>query len=796
MVGNAHLDLVWLWKWQEGFQENKATFLSALERMKEYDDFVFTSSSAQLYEWLEKNNPTMFGEIKARIKEGRWTLCGGWWVEPDCNVPGGEAYAHSSLISQNYFRDKFGVTAKAGYCIDSFGHNGMLPQILKLSGMDSYVFMRPMEHEKSIADRAFIWEGVDGSKVCAYRIPFGYGCAKEFPEQLQKYREEFTDRVDRLMFFYGVGNHGGGPTIENIEAVKKLQKENPDLEIVFSDPNTYFEELDKGRLMTVRGELQHHSPGCYSAQSMIKKYNRLAENTLLSAEKMSVVAEMLGYDVPDERLTDGWKKLLLNQFHDTLAGSAIEDAYRESRDQLGEAVSIGSDCVNYAVQSMSYDIDIPYDSSTLPMVVFNPNSFEASAPVEFENGLFSNYADFDNLIVTDCDGNEVPVQFIQPGCRVPNRRRICYMAKVPPLGYKVYFVRMGNGSSHGESPELNTEDPYVLENDFIRVRIDEHRGTIASIYDKMANREVLKEVSSFMVINDDNDTWGHSLKSLDQAVGEFHLVHIRVLDDGPVRKQVRVISEYGHSSLTQDICLYRDSAKIYLNVKVNWNEHRKALKMYFEPNLAYDAKAVSEIPFGCIEKQKNGLEECMQRFVDLSDGGYGLSIINDCKYGVDFRENRIGITILRSPVYSHHEPYELSAEEDEEYSYMDQGIQEMQFILKPHGGSWEDAGTVQDAALLNQPLIATYETFHKGSRPLQNQFIEIDNSSVILSALKKPLKRKGIILRVYESSGRPEVAKICFAGRSADVSLHPYEIRTLLLDESGFRTVNLIEDDV
>ena len=229
MIGNAHLDPVWLWQWQEGFQEVKSTFRSALDRLDEYEDFIFTASSAAFYEWVEKGDPGMFEEIRARVVEGRWQIVGGWWIQPDCNIPGGESFARQALYGQRYFQEKFGTTARVGYNVDSFGHNCMLPQILAKSGLDYYVFMRPAPHEKGLPDDLFWWESDDGSRVLAFRIPFEYcTTGEDLEKHVRRCAGEIREPFVHTMCFYGVGNHGGGPTKENIESILRLS----------SDPDT------------------------------------------------------------------------------------------------------------------------------------------------------------------------------------------------------------------------------------------------------------------------------------------------------------------------------------------------------------------------------------------------------------------------------------------------------------------------------------------------------------------------------------------------------------------------------
>ena len=244
MIGNAHIDPAWLWQWHEGYHEARATFRSALDRMQEYPDFTFAASQASVYEWVEESDPAMFAEIQQRVAEGRWHIVGGWWVEPDCNIPSGESFARQSLHGQRYFKEKFGKTAKAGYCIDSFGHNGMLPQILAKSGMPYYVFMRPSPHEKGLPGRIFWWESDDGSRVLAFRIPYSYGTwGDDLRRHINIVASELKDPQNALMCFYGVGNHGGGPTKENIDSIHHLQGEPGLPEMLFSSPEAFFNDL-------------------------------------------------------------------------------------------------------------------------------------------------------------------------------------------------------------------------------------------------------------------------------------------------------------------------------------------------------------------------------------------------------------------------------------------------------------------------------------------------------------------------------------------------------------------------
>ncbi|HEY8686915.1 MAG TPA: alpha-mannosidase, partial [Chloroflexota bacterium] len=318
MIGNAHLDPVWLWRWQEGFQEAKSTFRSVLSLMSDCDDFFFTSSSAALYEWVERNDPAMFAEIKSRVAQGRWEIAGGWWIQPDCNIPSGESFARQGLYAQRYFAEHLGVTATVGYNVDSFGHAGSLPQILRKSGLTRYVFMRPQPEEMTLPSRAFWWQSGDGSRVLTFRIPFEYGTwGNGVEQQVQRCATQLTERDPSLMCFFGVGNHGGGPTRENLESIRVLAADPSLPALVFSTTGRYFSEIEASgeEFPVVMSDLQHHASGCYSAHSGIKRWNRLAENALLTSETFCALAmRVTSLPYPDD-FQRAWKGVLFNQFH-------------------------------------------------------------------------------------------------------------------------------------------------------------------------------------------------------------------------------------------------------------------------------------------------------------------------------------------------------------------------------------------------------------------------------------------------------------------------------------------------
>ncbi|TCP29464.1 alpha-mannosidase [Scopulibacillus darangshiensis] len=790
MIGNAHLDPVWLWQWQEGFQETKATFRSALDRMAEYDDFIFTNSSAANYEWIENNEPGMFEEIKQRVKEGRWVIVGGWWVQPDCNIPEGESFVRQGLYGQRYFKEKFGVTAKVGYNVDSFGHHGMLPQILKQSGMDYYVFMRPSPQEKGLPSRVFWWESDDGSRVLTYRIPFEY-CTwgKELDKHVQRNAGELREPFNDLMCFYGVGNHGGGPTKENIESIKRLNN-NPNFpNMTFSSPNDYFKTIEQKNIPfpIVHDDFQHHASGCYAAHSGIKQWNRKSEHLLLKSEKMSALAHWTTGQAYPDNYGQAWKNTLFNQFHDILAGTSLEVAYDDARHAYGEAMSIAERGLNYAVQSFSWQIDIEEDEAMKPIVVFNPHSWETNVNMELEVGGLK-----EDHILTDEKGIEIPMQTVKSHATAGGRYRLSFIAKLPPLGYRVYKLK--RMSSKKMFAPIKAND-YTLENGNYRVEVDPETGFITSLYDINNKMEILDGPAARpVVLEDKSDTWSHDVLRYENECGVFKPIKIKRVEYGPVKSVIRVISEYSRSTLVQDITMYKELNQIDVHVKMNWQEKMKAVKLKFPINLVF-RKGTYDIPYGNKVRECNGEEEPGQKWFDLSGthqptgNMYGLSILNDGKYSFDIHNKEMSITVLRSPIYAHHDP--TVPEEDGHYSIIDQGIQQFTYSLYPHEGNWETAGTVKRAWELNQQPVSIIETYHHGTLPQTDSYISIDNDNILVSALKKAEDNDDLILRCYETVNTATEATIVLPkwNREIKTAFKPCEIKTFRIPKDPGKPV-------
>jgi alpha-mannosidase len=785
MIGNAHIDPVWLWQWPEGYQEVRATFASAVQRLDDHPDFVFTCDSALFFEWVGESDAELLERVREHVAAGRFEIVGGWWIEPDCNIPGGEAFVRHALYGQRFLHRHFGVTATVGANLDSFGHNATLPQILAKSGCDSYVFLRPGPHEKPLPAPLFRWRSPDGSSVLAYRIPHEY-CAP---------RDDIGGHVDAALdslpgggagewaVFYGVGNHGGGPTEANLRQIAELDAAGPH-RLAPSSLRGFFDSVADRDVPVVEDDLQHHARGCYTSESSIKRDNRRAENLLARAEKWSAVADWLGLRAyPRADLERAWKQLLFNQFHDTLAGSSIEPAYQDARDQLGHACSLAAGAFNAAVQSIVRQIEIPYEEGVRPVVVFNPHAWANRAVIELEYAWMTD----DGVHLVDEAGAPVPVQSTRPlATTSERRRRIAFELDLPPLGYRTLRIHRGPAPETEPGPGTVAE-ALVLENERLRLEIDPASGRIASLRLAPDGTELADPAAPHaVVIEDHSDTWGHGVVAYDRRAGEFRCDSVRVLERGPVRSIVRVESRHGSSRLREDYVLDAGASHVDVRVTLDWHEQLALLKLRYPTTVPAQA-ATFEIPYGTCRRRADGEEQPGQSWIDVSAEGCGLALATDAKYGYDVRGGDIGISAVRSPVWAWHDPRELDPDGD--FEYMDQGRQRFTVRLIPHRGDWCAARVPRRAAELCQLPFALVETFHDGRLPQRDSFADDGGGEVLVPVIKAAEDGEGYVVRAIELAGRGGPARIRALGSTIDARFTEHEIKTLL----GDRETDLLE---
>ncbi len=693
----------------------------------------------------------------------------------------------------------------------------MLPQLLLQGGFKYYVFMRPNKIENpTCPEGPFWWESPDGSRVLAYRLLSAYGTGPEgmTPEAVRNLAACFKPDVQDEMLFFGVGDHGGGPTIENIQSIQTMQK-NPDLpHLIFSSPDRFFESLLESSpgngtgLPVYRGDLQYHAAGCYAAHSGIKRWNRKAEHDLLRAERWATISHLIaGTPYPSKELEAAWENVLFNQFHDILAGSSIQEAYDDARDAFGAVFQVAETHLNRALQRISSRVDTRGGETAV--VVYNPHSFAVKVPIEHE--LMTWHLGGRPLHLVDDTRQEV---IWQPGplsASVPQgwRMRLCFLAELPPLGYKVFHLNGlaeetgQSGGPHIERLPLTTVNGYEVEadgrsnlavdNKFLHLELDTRLGDIAHLVDKRAGNEVFSgHAAQGLVIDDPSDTWSHGVTTFRTECGRFGDASLKLLESGPERVVIHSKSFYGKSTLIQDYIVYHGLPWIEVRVIVDWHEQLKLLKLAF-PIQVQSPKATFEIPYGVIERPSNGLEVPGQRWFDVTgettQGLFGLSILNNAKYSFDVLDAEMRLTVLRSPVFAHHTPHKLEADQD--YSYMDQGRQEFTYILLPHPGGWQEAETVQLAEVLNMPPVALTEGIHAGELNPEGGFLSCMDSHVQISVLKLAEEGGDIVVRCRETKGilAETTLKIPILTREIDLTLTPWQVKTMRIPRDKDRPV-------
>ena len=796
MIGNAHIDAPWLWPLSEADSVVHSTFRSALDRMKEDPELAMTTSSSQFYVWIEETDPELLNEIRQQVKAGRWDLVGGWWVEPDVNVPSGESLIRQGLYGQRTLERIFGRRAEVGYNPDSFGHTGNLPQILRLQGMHDYVFMRPNALEKpDIRQNLFLWQGIDGTRLLTYRIPLFYDDPGDVRGHMLRTLQALAGQPEHTdMEFFGIGDHGGGPTKENIRSIREIQKEAGAPHIFYSTPDRYFAEVARHLppdIQVYSGDLQHHSVGTYTAGSARKKLNRTAEAALETAEKFSALGSWdWGFSYPGSEFEVAWERVLLLQFHDSMAGTTLPEHEEAMRDGYGRALDIASDALMNALEGLAWRIPAT-DPDSKYLVIFNPHAWTAKLDIEYDLGVEPGTA----TVVEDESGRAIPFQWIPATAVVEHRQRLVAQVEVPAMGYRQIRIRQ---SAAPVAPPNSTvrADGNTLENEHLRITFGPS-GTI-SLFDKDNHREVFRGGQTgcrAVLLDDNNDTWAHQVRAYDKETGEFRRTDLKVVENGPLRARMRERLRYGNSGLTIDWILYAGSRAVQMRVALDWHEHLKILKFSF-PVDVQDPQSTYEVAYGAEKRATDGLENPGQRWIDLAGtaGGqiYGLSILNDAKYGYSVKDSDMRVSIARGAVYANHQPAQLKPGED--YAWMDQGLQTFQMELIPHTGSWQQAGIVRAAEELVTETPIIYQGIHPGTRKQADSFLSVDAPDIVVEAIKQSEDGKALILRAYETAGQESHAtlNLAFAGTRWTGAWHPFEIKTLRMDRRT-RTVKEVD---
>ena len=803
-IGHTHIDVAWWWTVAQSREKAARSFATVLELMDEYPEYRFMSSQPVLYTFVKERYPELYEEIKRRAAEGRWEPEGGMWLEADCNLTSGESLVRQFLYGKRFFQEEFGVDSRVLWLPDVFGYSGALPQIMKKCGIDYFMTTKLSWNQfNKVPDDTLLWEGIDGTKVLTHLIStLGVGQSVDrffttyngilHPDAImggwQRYQNKEMNHDILVAFGYGDG--GGGPTREMLETGRRMEKGIRGIPKVRQESSlTYFTELservkDSRRLHTWTGEFyfEYHR-GTYTSMARNKRSNRKSELLLMDLELLAVLAEKRGAAYPAEDLERLWKMVLLNQFHDILPGSSIKEVYEVTKREYEQVAEEGGRLLKERKEAVAGAGD--------GVTVFNTLGFTRRSLTVLPDGVTS---------LTD-KGEALPSQEI-------GSLRYSLTGEIPSKGYSVYgAVREADGGtadeaaggvvensaaeSGGDTPfsVLKTADGFVITTPFAKVDMAAD-GSFTSLLDLSENRQVWKagEAGNRLRIYEDKpiyyDNWDIDVFYTEKYLYLDEPASIAVTSEGPLCLQITVNRSFMHSRMTQDIRFSAHSPRIDFNTWVDWKEHQYLLKAGFPVDVHTD-EAAFDIQFGNVVRKTHTntswdrarFESCGHKWMDVSESGYGVSMLNDCKYGHSVREGCIELTLIKSGI----EPNPDTDNEEHVFTYS----------LYPHQGTWREADTQKEAADLNQPLSAV-----NGGIPGESYgFAGVKGDSVVLETVKRSEDGDGIILRLYESRNKRVNAKVSLSCAPVTVTEcnlleEPVdEAGGLMIDQDGFSFV-------
>ena len=766
-VGHTHIDCAWLWTLKQSREKVQRSFSTVVELMRRYPEYKFTSSQPLLYKYLKEEAPEIYEEIKRLVKEGRWECEGAMWVEADCNLPSGESLVRQVVYGKRFFREEFGVESRVLWLPDVFGYSAALPQILRKSGVDWFVTSKISWNDtNSMPYHTFSWKGIDGTEIPAYfltsrniddtRGHVNYN-GKTTPKMLTGTYAQYSQKAltDEVMLTYGHGDGGGGPTVEHLEMIRREEKGIPGM------PNAktgfvgdFLRRMEQRMADQVipkwSGELylEFHR-GTYTSIAKNKRNNRRAEFLYQNAELMGCLGkQLLGKPFPKAALREGWEMILTNQFHDIIPGSSIKEVYDQCDKDYARIMEIGEDAVNTVQREIADSFDQKHG-----YVVFNPHSFTGDAAVRIDG-------------------------------------KTTLVSGIPQKGYACASVFVAEN-------KIQIKDRCV-ETALFTVRFDEF-WQIESIYDKKNQREVLRagekgnEIRLYPDYPDKYDAWEWQEYSLDCYKALTAVSDVAVMEDG-ARRGIRITRPYLNSTLTQTVWFYDRFNRIEFETVADWHEKHIMVKAAFPVNVNSD-KATYEIQFGAVERptHKNTgwdrakFEVCAHKYADLSDNGYGVALINDCKYGHDIHDGVMQLSLFKCADHPNVEA--------------DEGEHIFTYAICPHAGTLMQSDVAKQAYLLNNPLTAIPTTGARDLLPTSYSAVTLDCDHAFCETVKEAEEGSETVIRLYEAQNKCGKATLTFGfdvdrvsvcdlleqneselpvnGRSVTVDLHGFEIVTL-----------------
>ena len=760
LLGHAHLDLAWLWTVSETWEVAQRTFESVLTLQQEFPDLTFCHSTPALYAWIEQNRPDLFATIKQQIAAGRWEIVGGMWVEPELNLVNGESIVRQVLYAQRYVQEKFGQLTPVAWLPDSFGFCWQLPQILKQGGIEYFVTQKLHWNDTTkFPYGVFWWRSPDGTQIFSLMSPPNTtGVMDTNPITMASYAVDWETQTNLKEAFWlpGVGDHGGGPTRDMLQVAQRWQQSPFFPRLEFTTALSYLQHLEEGTefpnpVWNNELYLEFHR-GCYTTHADQKRWNRRCEGLLYQAELFATLATLTtDSSYPKIQLEEAWKKVLFNQFHDILPGTSIPEVFVEANQAWQEVEQVGLEILEQSLKAIASGISLPPppQPDAQPIIVFNPLNWDRSELVAVSLPPSTQAA----WEIYDLSGEKIRSELSKESTL------LFFANDVPSVGYRAFWLccrECEPGRSATSLCASESQENWVLENEVLRVVVDPDTGNLGSIFDKIQQREVLSgpgnQLQAFQDSGQYWDAWNIDPNYAQHPLPPTVLKSIEWLEQGLLRSRLRVVRQLGQSQFCQDYLLCAESPILKITTTVDWQERHVLVKAAFPLNLEANY-ATYEIPCGAIERPTQPETPAEQakwevpalRWADLGDEEYGVSLLNDCKYGYDCQSSQLRLTLLRSPCWPDPEA--------------DRGIHQFTYAFYPHSGSWQPAGTVRRGYELNLPLmvlnslsLGTYS--NKPLKPI-GRLLDLQAENLILMALKlaEDAPDQGI-LRCYECHGK------------------------------------------
>ena len=795
LICNAHLDPVWQWRWEEGCAEALSTFGNAVDILHEHKSFIFNHNEAILYQWVQRYDPALFRSIQKLVKAGRWCISGGWYLQPDLNIPGTESLIRQILVGREFFREHFGIEPVVAYNFDSFGHTGGLPQILRLAGYKMYIHMRPQESDLHLPSDVYRWRGIDGSEILTHRISVGYYHSEyENIEEKLHAGTELALKLNRdVPVFWGIGNHGGGATREALATIDSFAAKERRVKIVHSATEKLYTALriHAKSAPVVEGDLQRVFTGCYTSFSRVKRRAQRSLAEIVQAEAISAWAWRLqNAPYPVSSLDEVWGDHLFNDFHDILPGSSVEAAELDALDQYGK-VSESLRRIRLAAISKT-NLGKPR-RLYVPVSVWNTNPSCPLVPIELECmiDLRPKWTGDWHMRLFSLDGPEIQCQEEQPESLMPFnwRKKIVWMGHLPQVGFSHYEVRIQEGKKpeHADSPRLTHT-------------LDSGKGLVTSLRDFEGREFLTGPLFQPLVVEDDGDSWGADRWKYRNIVSSFEPrpEKYAVVEAGPVRTIIESGFSYNQSRITLRTISYCSWPVIEYRFRIYWAEQTKRLKLSV-PTVFKNARIYCEVPGGAIFRPADGEEHVHGRWCllegDIDGKKVGFAVINSGQHGLDYLDGEIRLSVLRSAAYCHDPGFKLT--EPPARKYMDQGVHEFRLLV-----TTGDASAVRDSLpgladwLSAPPIVYSHLPIGNRVSPI-NEFMTLQPQNVRLLATCRSRDGKAMIVRLQEATGVATKARLAWGEHKSELSFSfkPFEIKTLRLEKSGkCREVALIRE--